>query len=424
MVDNSINNTDDIVSDCELDKKTLENSIQKFVSWLEKHGYASYDPYDIWGIPYSLWARKLYYKKSLLGLPFIAPIIFIDTFLPGLRQFIVKKERFATADAQILLAFINLYKYYNDDKYLEKAKTLGEEILSYSIPGYSGYCWGYPFDWQNSGALWRKNTPYITATPYCFEAYLALYDCTSDKKYLDIAESIARFVADDLKETPTGPDASAGSYSPIDNSKVINASAYRAMVLTEASVRFQNEIYREKANRNINFILQTQNADGSWLYEIDHTKSAFIDHFHTCFVLKNLYKLNKHKKDSGIAEAIRRGFGYYRKSLFRTDGSPKPFAIEPRFQIVTDDLYNYAEAITLCSLLGNESSTVVLAENLARKVIEKYQVKNGYFITKVYRCRIKTRFPFLRWSQAQNFYGLTNLLFIMYVNTINRNLEE
>jgi len=406
--DISINNT---ISGDKLDKAKLENSIHKFVTWLEKHGYASYDPYDIWGIPYSLWARKLYYRKSLLGLPFIAPIIFIDTFLPELRRFLVKKERFATADAQILLSFINLYKYYNDDKYLEKAKILGDEILSYSIPGYSGYCWGYPFDWQNSGALWRKNTPFITATPYCFEAYLALYDCTNDNRYLEIAKSIARFVADDLKETPTGPNAAAGSYSPIDNGKVINASAYRAMVLIDAAVRFNNEIYREKGLRNVNFILQSQNDDGSWPYDIVDSGKTFIDHFHTCFVLKNLYKLNKHLGENRIKSAIKKGFAYYSKSLFNSDGTPKTFAIKPRFQIVINDLYNYAEAITTCSLLHKEIPVAkCIGIDLFEKLIKNYQLTDGHFVTKAYLGGVKTKFPFLRWSQSQVFYGLTNLM--------------
>jgi len=391
--------------------QSLEKSISRFVSWLEKHGYASYDPYDIWGIPYSLWARKLYYRKSLLGLPFIAPILFIDTFIPGLRRFLVKKERFATADAQIILAFINLYKYYDNVQFLEKARALGEELLSYSIPGYSGYCWGYPFDWQNSEALWRKNTPYITATPYCFEAYLALYDCTKDNRYLEIARSIARFVADDLNETPTGPDAAAGSYSPIDNGKVINASAYRAMVLIEAAVRFNNDIYREKGLRNVKFILQFQNSDGSWPYEIVESRKTFIDHFHTCFVLKNLAKLNRHLVEERIDLAIKKGFAYYTDSLFNSNCTPKTFAIKPRFQIVTNDLYNYAEAITLCSLLKEKQPQAEsLVRNLVSKLITDYQLPCGHFVTKVYQGGIKTNFPFLRWSQSQAFYALTNIM--------------
>lgn len=394
----------------ELSGNELLNSIKAFEKWLEHNGYESYDPYDIWGIPYSLWARKIFYKNSLISLPFIAPILFLDTFAPSLRKFLVKKERFATADAQLVLAFINLYRCLNEESYLEKAKTLGKEILTYSIPGYKGFCWGYPFDWQNSGALWRKNTPYITATPYCFEAFLALYDCTGDDKYLNIAKSISRFVADDLNETPTGPNASAGSYSPIDNGKVVNASAYRAMVLIEAAKRFNNERYKEKGIRNINFILQSQNADGAWPYEIIEGRSSFIDHFHTCFVLKNLYKINNHLIDNRISEAIKKGFSYYRNSLFDEKGVPLSFAVKPRFQIVNSDLYNYAESITLCSLLYKEIPEAnTMACNLAKKLIRHHQLSNGHFVTKIYRGGIKSKYPFLRWSQAQIFYAITNI---------------
>lgn len=391
----------------------LEKSIGKFLGWLDRNGYESYDPYDIWGIPYSLWARRLYYKNSLLGVPFIAPIILIDTFVPSLRKLLVKKERFATADAQLILAFLNLYNYYKDKYYLEKATALGRELLEYSIPGYSGYCWGYPFDWQNSAALWKRNTPYITATPYCFEAYLGLYDETGNNEYLNIAESIAHFVAYDLKETSTGPDAAAGSYSPIDNSKVINASAYRAMVLTEAAERFGEKEYQKKADKNINFILNAQNDNGSWLYELDHPKGAFIDHFHTCFVLKNLVKINRHLNNATITEVIQKGFSYYRSALFEENGRPKPFAVQPRIQIVVEDLYNYAEAITLCSIMEKIiPGSVECAEKLAGIVRRDFQLKSGYFVTKVYMSGIKTKISFIRWSQAQLFYALTNLLCI------------
>lgn len=395
----------------EINSNSLIKSINKFDAWLEKHGYESYDPYDIWGIPYSLWARKIYYKKGIFGVPFILPVILIDIIAPWIRSLLVKKERFATADAQLLLAYINLFKCCNKETYLNKAKQLGEEIVSYSISGYSGYCWGYPFNWQNSGALWPKNTPYITATPYCFEGYLALFDSTGEKRYLDIAESISRFVSEDLNETPSGPDAAAGSYSPIDNGKVINASAYRAMVLVEAAKRFNNERYLKKGLNNIHFILQSQNDDGSWPYDIVEGKKSFIDHFHTCFVIKNLVKCNHHLDDSRIFEAIKKGFAWYRSSLFRTDGMPKSFAIQPRFQIVTDDLYNFAEAITLCSLISDHiPGAIDIATTLADKLTTCYQVKKGHFITKQYLGGIQTTFPFLRWSQSQVFYGLTNLL--------------
>jgi hypothetical protein len=384
--------------------------IERFTGWLENHGYASYDPYDIWGIPYSLWARRLYYKKGPAGLPFIAPILLVDALLPGLRALLVKKERFATADAQLALAYLNLYSLSKNAEWLRKAVSLADDLLSTSIPGYSGNCWGYPFDWQNSGALWKKNTPFITATPYCFEAYLALLDATGDHRYSAIARSIARFVADDLRETPAGPGAAAGSYSPVDGTKVVNASAYRAMVLIEASVRFGEERYRRKALENVAFILGSQRSDGSWLYEIDHRKGAFIDHFHTCFVLKNLFKVNAHLKSGEIAAAIRSGYSYYRKNLFDAGGIPRSFAINPRTQIVRLDMYNFAEAISLGVLLRDvEGDALDMATGLADVLCRTCQYPDGHFVTRVFAGGLRHSMPFIRWPQAQLFLALTAL---------------
>jgi len=388
----------------------VAEGIRRFDARLERGGYESFDPYDIWGTKYGVFSRRVYYEKGKIGLPLIAPILLLEMFAPGLRGHFVRKERFATADGQLTLAYLNLFKCTQDRKFLEKAKGLGEDILKYSVPGYSGKCWGYPFDWQNNRGLWKKNTPYITCTPYCFEAYLGLYDATGEARYLEIARSIATFVFTDLKDTPMGPDAAAASYSPMDETKVVNASAYRAWVLFEAAARFDLPEYHAKALRNLNFILQSQQPDGSWLYAVATPGEGFIDHFHTCFVLKKLFKINQRLKSAAVDEAIRKGYRYYREKLFRADGLPKAFALEPRTQIVTLEMYNFAESITLGSLLRDfipEAFTV--AQRLATTLCEHYQFADGHFVTRVYRGGFRHTFPFLRWPQAQLFYSLTNL---------------
>jgi hypothetical protein len=68
---------------------------------------------------------------------------------------------------------------------------------------------------------------------------------------------------------------------------VINAAAYRAFLLTSASLLLDNERYRTIAERNLNFVLENQNADGSWYYATDGVRD-FVDHYHTCFVMKAL----------------------------------------------------------------------------------------------------------------------------------------
>ena len=390
--------------------ETLSTACDRFLGWLDRVGYESYDPYDIWGTRYGLWSRKVYYAKGKLAVPLVAPIVAMDLLCPSLRRLFVKKARFATCDAQLLLSFLNLYQVTGDAKYLKRATTLGEEIMGYSIPGYSGPGWGYPFDWQNnSGAVWPKNTPYITCTPYCYEAYLGLYEATNDMKYLEWMAGIADFVQDDLNDTRTGANSAAGSYSPFDNRRVVNASAYRAYLLFEAGKRFARKDYLNTATRNLNFVLESQQDDGSWYYAMENKKS-FIDNFHTCFNLKNLFKVNRLDPSSRVAESIRNGFDYYRRQLLDDEGNPKSFAVQPRLQVAKLEMYNFAEGITLGALIGREiPEALELARSLADKLISRHQLPDGHFVTRVFRGGIRHRFPFLRWPQAQLFYSLTNL---------------
>lgn len=389
----------------------LLSACQRFTAWLDRVGYASYDPYDIWGTRYGLRARKLYYARNPLGTLLVAPLVLLEIVWPSSRQLFVEKQRYATADAQLVLAFLNLFRVTGEAHFRDRAVALGDEILGYAIKGYRGLCWGYPFDWQNGpGAVWARSTPYITCTPYCYEAFLALHEATGQERYRQIAASIAEFVCHDLHETPTSPAAAAGSYSPKDRSMVINASAYRAFVLLDAARRFGREDYAAAGGRNLAFILEGQREDGAWLYALDRAPS-FIDHFHTCFVLKNLIKANRLLDRADVRESIARGFRYYRENLFYPDGNPKSFSIEPRFQVGRLEMYNFAECITLCSLLGDElPGARETGLRLATRLLGDFQLPAGHFVTRVFRFGVRHTFPFLRWPQAQLFYSITSLL--------------
>lgn len=389
----------------------LLTACRRFLSWLDREGYASYDPYDIWGTRYGLWARKVYYGHNFLGTFLVAPIVVMEIIWPSGRKLFVERQRYATADAQLLLAFLNLHQVTGEKHYLDRAIALGDEILGYAITGYRGLCWGYPFDWQNGpGAVWAKSTPYITCTPYCYEAFLGLLEATGQARYREIAASIAEFVHSDLQETPTSPTAAAGSYSPKDSSKVVNASAYRAFVLIDAARRFKRDDYASAGLKNLSFVLEGQRADGAWLYALDKA-SSFIDHFHTCFVIKNLIKANRILDRADVRDSIARGFKYYRESLFYPDWDPKSFSIEPRLQVARLEMYNFAESINLCTMLADDIPEAWgLAQRLARRLLGDFQLASGHFVTRVFRTGMRHTFPFLRWPQAQLFLATTSLL--------------
>ena len=90
--------------------RELSTSVNRFCAWLAHSGGASYDPYDVLGTRYGRWARRLYYRKHPLGVVTTAPLILMEVIWPGLRALFVGKDRFPTADAQLSLAFMNLYE--------------------------------------------------------------------------------------------------------------------------------------------------------------------------------------------------------------------------------------------------------------------------------------------------------------------------
>src|SRR6185295_1354295 len=192
-----------------------------------------------------------------------------------------------------------------------------------------------------------------------------------------------------------------------DRSKVVNASAYRAFVLFDAARRFDDDACRTKAGKNLRFILDAQRPDGSWLYALDSPAEAFIDHFHTCFVLKNLYKLNRDLHSGEVAAAVRRGYEWYRRSLFDSDDNPRSFTIAPRVQIVRIEMYNVAEAISLGTLIRDDiPEALALADILAARFLRRCQLRAGHWLTRIYLGGIGHRVPFLRWPQSQLFLAV------------------
>ena len=133
----------------------------------------------------------------------------------------------------------------------------------------------------------KEGTPLITTLPYVYEAFSQVYAIDEDPKWLRIMRSIAEHAFSSYRDLETAPDAASCAYTPApdDPAGVINASAYRAFLLTKAGIELSEPRYLEVARRNLNFVLASQNADGSWYYSTDGERD-FVDHFHTCFVLK------------------------------------------------------------------------------------------------------------------------------------------
>jgi hypothetical protein len=395
--------------------------LKNFAAWLTGYGETSHDHQTFFAGPVGRAAKRLYYDNALLGTAAVAPMIFLEAFLPSARRFFHHPMRFPIADAHYAMAFAFLFQTTNDAAYLQRAFHFLEELKKSRCPGFEDYCWGYHFDWVTRNGVLKTETPLITSTPYCYEAFLQVYRLLeADKSGIstsnaandcrEIMASIARHAFKDIKDFPTSEKASSCSYTPFDSGGVINAAAYRAFLLTSASQVFSNASYINVAERNLNFVLDSQNPDGSWYYAVDGVRD-FVDHFHTCFVMKALAKVHALTGDAAMFDALRKGVSYYLDNLFDTDGLPKPFSRAPRLTVYKRELYDCAECINLCLLLRDRFP--VLGETLERvvgHVLQSWVKPDGSFRSR------KLHFgwddvPMHRWGQAQMFRSLAFYVF-------------
>jgi hypothetical protein len=382
-----------------------QTRVLRFVDWLDRYGELSHDHQSFFASDMGRAAKALYYRKPLLGKLAVAPMIFSEAFVPSARRLFFKPQRFPIADAHYAMGFAYLSEVLGKESYYQRAVHFLEALEETRCAGYDQYCWGYPFHWETRHGTMKAGTPLITTVPYAYEAFLQVYQIDRNRKWLAVMESIAEHAHNDYHDFITSEDASSCSYNPdpSDAGGVINASAYRAFLLTRAGLDFLREDYRRVGERNLAFVLEAQNADGSWYYSTDGERD-FVDHFHTCFVLKALAKIEALTGNRRCTDAIERGVDYYVKNLFDHEGLPKPFSRRPRLTVYRRELYDYAECINVGVLLKGRFPE--LDKILSRVIdLKGWQKFDGSFRSRQLLLGWDNT-PMHRWAQAQLFRSL------------------
>ena len=379
--------------------------LAKFSGWLDAYGETSWDYQSFFAGPVGGRAKALYYRHKLIGTAAVAPMIFCEAFLPSARRLFHHPIRFPIADAHYATGFAFLYEATGDFSQLENAVHFLTELKKSRCRQFKEYCWGYPFNWVWRGGTIKRQTPLITTTPYVYEAFLKVFELQPRDEWKLILESIARHAAIDIKDFRTSETASSCSYTPFGEGGVINAAAYRAFLLTSASRVFSHDDYWRIAERNLNFVLENQNSDGSWYYAVDGVRD-FIDHFHTCFVMKALAKIHTLTGHEVCKEALSKGIKYYVENLFDEDGLPKPFSKAPRLTVYKRELYDCAECINLCLLLRDRFPALeTTLENVVEHILEAWVKRDGSFRSRKLHLGWDN-VPMHRWGQSQMFRSL------------------
>lgn len=389
------------------DMERVWDSISRLDRWLEQNGWAGYDPYDIKGTPLFLYIQRLSPQAPLFLRGIRRAIFAFEERYPLLMRklFGVKKQINAKAMGLFAKAYLNLYEVTGEKRFKDKAMKCLDWLMENPSMGYNGLCWGYPFHWQ-SRVLIPKGTPSAVVSSVVGDGFWKAYQVLGHKKYLDICESICRFLSNNLNIDEIDGDCICFSYTPIDDFHVHNANLFTAEFLTRVGQELKQSHYVELGHRAARYALYEQNPDGSlyyWGRIQNHYSPNHIDHYHSGFEIRMLYGMWKLTGDSRYREATERYFRFYLDNLMiKTGGEILP-KMTPK-SLYPVNIHSCAEAI-LCNatLAGEFEEARLLLPGLCDWIITNMQTEAGWFIymiRKEWNRERRVEIPYIRWGQA------------------------
>jgi hypothetical protein len=198
-----------------------------------------------------------------------------------------------------------------------------DALESLRCSAYAKPCWGYHFDVRTRVFSYDRTTPNTIATAFAGLALLDAYSATGDPGIIDAAANAGWFLLNEVPQTSDGAGAFFG-YLPGDRTPIHNANMLAASLLARLSAarRVDGEAFRAPAQAALRWTFARQRTDGSWPYG-ERRDLAWIDNFHTGYVLDALRVCADAGLGSEAVDAWARGLAFYRRTLFRADGAPR-----------------------------------------------------------------------------------------------------
>jgi hypothetical protein len=386
----------------------LVTTYQDLWKWCRGRGFAGYDPYDALN---SRWFQSTPLKNSRLAR--LAWTQFHKRSPLNFRRLAgVPKERNAKAIALFALAALADYRRTQTKEAEIEARELLDDLIWMRLKGFKGAAWGYNFDWQSRSFFAPRGTPTVVPTAFAARALCEAAQVFGPQEYLSFARTICDFILNDLNRSQETADEVCFSYSPLDQTRVFNASLLAGETLATVGKLTGEQSLCDWAVRAALYVVRRQRQDGSWSYGAADYQS-WSDNFHTAFILTSLSRIvsavtptSAGAEGEQMAGPLRRGYDFWRERFFLENGWPKYFPD----QLYPADVHSAAAAIVaLVDLRGFVPNTLIAAEQIANWAIENLCDRRGYFYYQ--RRRFYTnRIPYLRWSQAWMTYALGRLL--------------
>src|SRR4051812_40646476 len=200
--------------------QSIETTYDRLIEWCRDRDYAGYDPFD--GLNSKLF-QALPLKHSR-----IARLAWLQFFKRSPINFrriaLVPPGRNPKGLALFALGALSRYRATRERPHAVEAANLLKQLLTLKSERTSGIAWGYNFDWQNRAFLAPMGTPTIVPTAFAARAFHEAASALGNPAYKAIVTECARFILNDLNVTAESAGEICWSYSPLDRTRVFNAS--------------------------------------------------------------------------------------------------------------------------------------------------------------------------------------------------------
>jgi hypothetical protein len=376
---------------------SLALGLERVESYVVRERYRGYDPYDALTSP--LFRLPILRSSKWLR---IAAIQALKRSPVNMRPILRVPKGYNPVTLALVLE-ASSYRALADPgragSHRARAAECIGELRRLQTPGFSGPCWGYDFPWEARYGHVPTATPTVVATGLVTNALFIAHELLHAEGALELCEGAAQFVLNDLPRLDGDGDTFCWGYFPGDTQRVLNATMKGARLCAQVYSATRDESCRAAATRTAEYVAGRQRSDGSWPYAVGDSRT-WADNFHTAYVLDAFDTYEHCTGDERFAEVKRRGWEYYRRSFFHDDRIPKYYA----HRLHPVDATACAQSLlTLCRFGDLETATAV-----AEWTIAAMQSPDGHFAYQA-RGRTTVRIPYMRWSSAYMYAGLSRL---------------
>ncbi|MGH9944088.1 MAG: delta-aminolevulinic acid dehydratase, partial [Pyrinomonadaceae bacterium] len=242
----------------------LTHAFERLAAWCRTRGYAGHDPFDalnsrvFQALPFARASRVARlgwtqaFKRSPVSLRRLA-------FVPA--------ERNTKGTALFALGWLARWRVSKHEEAEGEARGLLDDLLAARLTSPSGAgCWGYNFDWQGRAFFAPRGTPTVVPTAFAVRALVEGWLAFRDERYLRAARGACDFILNDLNRSEESADELCFSYTPLDQTRVFNASLLAAEALATVGALTGEEPLKREAMRAARYVARRQRVGGSWAY--------------------------------------------------------------------------------------------------------------------------------------------------------------